>query len=221
MASVKREYRQSVRADKTASTRRRIVEAAVRLHATAGPAETSLAAVAREAGVSRPTLYSHFPDEASLVQACTRHWMSLDPPPDPAGWLQITEPRQRTVTALNEIYGHYARNEQMIGNVLRDMDRVESMRSFNLPRVQESFAAMNEILSSAFDDPPDRAVRRRAAVSVAISFHTWKSLVIAEGLTNAVAADLMAHSVATVEPNHGPPSNPSGDPAGFEAPSPN
>ena len=181
-----------------ASTRRRIVEAAIELHGTVGPARTSLSAVARKAGVSRPTLYSHFPDEASLFHACTMHWMSREPPPDPAAWLEVGDPRRRIGSALSEIYSHYARNEQMIGNVLRDMYLVESMRSLNVPLVEELFAAMTEILASAFDDGADLAVRRRAIVSVAISFNTWKSLVRIEGLTNEEAADLMAQLVACV-----------------------
>jgi AcrR family transcriptional regulator len=198
VSGVNRQYRQSVRAKKTASTRERIVEAAIQLHGTVGPAHTSLSAVARKAGVSRPTLYSHFPDEASLFHACTRHWMSRDPPPNPAAWLEIDDPRQRIGTALGEIYTHYTRNERMIGNVFRDMYLVESMRSFNVPLVEASFAAMTEILGSPFHDTPDLAVRRRATVSVAISFNTWKSLVKSEGLTNQEAAELMAHLVACV-----------------------
>ncbi len=198
MTGVNRQYHQKVRARKTALTRQRIIEAAVELHGTLGPANTSLSAVARKAGVSRPTLYSHFPDEASLFQACTMHWMSQDPPPDPAAWLEIDDSRERISTALSEIYSHYARNEQMIANVFRDMHQVDSMRSFNVPLVEESFAAMTQILISAFDDGPDLAVRRRAIVSVAISFNTWNSLAKTEGLTNEKAADLMAHLVACV-----------------------
>lgn len=195
---VNRQYHQSVRAEKTASTRQRIVETAIELHGTVGPANTSLSAVARKAGVSRPTLYSHFPDEASLFHACTMHWMSQDPPPDPTAWLKIDDSGQRIGTALSEIYSHYARNEQMIGNVFRDMYLVESMRSFNVPLVEESFAAMTEIIGSAFDDGSDVAVRRRAMVSVAIGFNTWKTLIKVGGLTNEEATDLMAHLVACV-----------------------
>ena len=198
MSSVNRPYRQSLRSQQTASTRQRIVEAAIELHGTVGPAKTSLAAVARKAGVSRPTLYAHFPDEASLFRACTMHWLSHDPPPDPAAWLKIDDPRRRVGTALNEIYAHYARNEQMTGNVLRDMYLVESMRSFNVPLVERSFAAMREILGSAFGDGPDLAVRRRAMLSVALSFSTWRSLVRTEGLASEEAADLMARLVVCV-----------------------
>lgn len=198
MTGVNRQYRQSVRAEQTASTRQRIVEAAIELHRTVGPAQTSLSEVARTAGVSRPTLYSHFPDEASLLHACTNHWMSQDPPPDPAAWREIDEPRERTGAALREIYSHYARNEQMIGNVFRDMHLVESMRAFNVPLVERAFTATTETICSAFEDESDVAVRRRAAVSVAIGFDTWKSLVGAGRLTDEEAADLMAHLVACV-----------------------
>jgi AcrR family transcriptional regulator len=198
VTDVNRQYRQSTRAEKTASTRQRIVEAAIELHGTVGPANTSLSAVAREAGVSRPTLYSHFDDEASLFRACTMHWMSQDPPPDPAAWLEIDDPIERTGTALREIYSHYTRNEQMTSNVFRDMYLVESMRSFNVPIVEASFEAMTEIIGSAFDDGPDLTVRRRAIVSVAIAFNTWRSLVKTEGLTNDEAGDLMAHVIACV-----------------------
>ena len=126
------------------------------------------------------------------------HWMSHDPPPDPAAWLEIVDSRQRISIALREVYSHYTRNEQMIGNVFRDMYLVESMRSFNVPLVEESFAAMTQILSSSFDDGPDLAVRRRAIVSVAISFDTWKRLVKTEGLSNEKAADLMVNLVVCV-----------------------
>ena len=198
MESVKRPYRQKARAEKAASTRRSIVEAAVRLHESVGPAQTSLSAVAREAGISRPTLYAHFADEEALFRACTEHWLQQDPPPDPAVWLQISDPVERVATALSEIYSHYARNEQMIENVFRDMYLVDSMRSFNVPLVEGTFAAMTEILSAPFADRPEIADRRRAMVSVAISFDTWQRMVGSGGLSDQEAANLMAGAVVCV-----------------------
>lgn len=196
MAEVKRRYRQSTRAEKAAATRQRIVEAAVELHGTVGPANTSLSAVARRAGVSRPTLYAHFPDEASLFQACTMHWMGQDPPPDPSAWQAIEDPRERVVTALTELYAHYSRNDQMLENVFRDMHLVDSMRSFNVPLVEGAFAAMTEVLSSPFDDEPGSAARRGAVVSLALSFDTWQVVARDRGLGSEDAAQLMAHLVA-------------------------
>ncbi|MFP5333593.1 MAG: TetR/AcrR family transcriptional regulator [Acidimicrobiia bacterium] len=195
MGDVNREYRQTTRAERAAETRRRIVAAAVELHRSLGPAATSLSAVAREAGVSRPTLYAHFPDEASLFQACTMHWLSQDPPPDPTAWTQIDDPAERVAVALGEIYSHYGRNEELIDNVFRDMYVVESMRSFNVPLMEAAFAAMTEVLTTAFGDDEGRASRRRAVVAVAISFDTWKVLVVRQGLDERVAVELMTQLV--------------------------
>lgn len=195
MTEVKRRYRQSARSEQAAATRQRIVEATVELHSTVGPANTSLSAIARKASVSRPTLYAHFPDEAALLQACTMDWMGQDPPPDPTVWWTIDDSYKRVTTALTEIYSHYSRNEQLLENVFRDMYLVHSMRSFNVPLVESSFAQMTEVLSFAFDDAPPLAVRREAMVAVAISFDTWKALA-ERGLSTEDAAGLMADVVA-------------------------
>jgi AcrR family transcriptional regulator len=194
---VKRQYRQTDRAQLTAATRQRIVEAAVQLHRTVGPANTSLSAVAREAGVSRPTIYAHFPDEASLFKACTLHWMTRDPPPDPAAWSTIDDPIERLRTALRQLYSHFARNEQLIENVLRDMYRVDSMRSFNVPLIERSFEQMAAILSSAFGDRPEARPRREALTDLAIRFDTWQLLVRGRGLSTEDAVEIMAHAVNT------------------------
>ena len=77
-----RSYRLGRRADKQAETRQRIVEAAVDLHSTLGPARTSVAQIAARAGVQRHTDYAHFPDERSLFLACSGLALARDPLPD-------------------------------------------------------------------------------------------------------------------------------------------
>ena len=66
-----RKYTLKKRADQQAQTRQRIVEAAVDLHGSVGPAATTISMVAERAGVQRHTLYAHFPDERSLFLACS------------------------------------------------------------------------------------------------------------------------------------------------------
>ncbi|MGH3440685.1 MAG: hypothetical protein ACRDUY_01300 [Nitriliruptorales bacterium] len=122
--------------------------------------------------------------------------MSQDPPPDPTAWSTIEDPRERVATALKELYSHYARNEQMLENVFRDMYLVDSMRAFNVPLVEGSFEHMTEVLSSAFDDESGLAGRRKAIVAVAVSFDTWKVLVSERGLGDEDAAELMTGAVA-------------------------
>jgi hypothetical protein len=52
-APAARSYRMRKRAEDVAATRRRIVEAAVHLHGTIGPAATTISALADQAGVTR------------------------------------------------------------------------------------------------------------------------------------------------------------------------
>jgi hypothetical protein len=55
---VTRTYTLKKRAASQAETRRRIVEAAVELHSTIGPARTTFSMLAEQAGVQRHTLYA-------------------------------------------------------------------------------------------------------------------------------------------------------------------
>src|SRR5918999_1473717 len=95
-----RPYRQKVRAEGKAETRQRIIEAAVALHLERGPAQTSMNAIAERAGVNRVTIYRHFPDARTLLEACSTHARRLNPPPDLDAWRRIDDPRRRTEAAL-------------------------------------------------------------------------------------------------------------------------
>ena len=64
-----RAYKQGKRAEAAGETRRRIVDATIDLHRTLGPSRTTVAEIARKAGVGRVTVYKHFPDDAALVMA--------------------------------------------------------------------------------------------------------------------------------------------------------
>jgi AcrR family transcriptional regulator len=64
-----RRYRSPRRAAQAAETRRQIVEAAHRLFAERGLGSTSIADVARAAGVAAPTIYASFASKAGLLLA--------------------------------------------------------------------------------------------------------------------------------------------------------
>src|ERR671921_2339620 len=102
-----RTYTLKRRAEQQADTRRRIVEAAVDLHCSVGPALTTLSMIAERAGVQRHTLYAHFPDERSLFLACSGLTLERDPLPDPAPWRSIADAQERLRVALAEVYGWY------------------------------------------------------------------------------------------------------------------
>lgn len=67
-----RAYRSELRQEQTEETRARIVDATMRVMAT-GLASLSIPAVAREAGVSVPTIYRHFRTKRELLAAVYPH----------------------------------------------------------------------------------------------------------------------------------------------------
>ena len=74
-----RPYNSETRRRKQAELRERIAAAAAELHAQQGAVATSNADIARQAGVSLPTVYSHFPSQDDLLGACTAHVASRAP----------------------------------------------------------------------------------------------------------------------------------------------
>src|SRR3954467_11162965 len=109
-----RPYEQKARAEAAAETRRRIVEATVALHEEVGPARTTVAEIARRAGVQRLTVYNHFPQDADLFGACSGHWATAHPPPDPGPWAAIDDPDTRLRRAIIDTYTWFAENEAML-----------------------------------------------------------------------------------------------------------
>src|SRR6185436_14217691 len=117
-----RTYTLKKRAEQQAETRRRIVEAAVELHGSLGPARTSLSMVAERAGVQRNTLYAHFPDERALLMACSAMAVERSPPPEAGRWRELADRGTRLRAGLAAVYGWYGANAQLLGCVLRDVE---------------------------------------------------------------------------------------------------
>jgi AcrR family transcriptional regulator len=191
-----RRYRKRARADAEAETRRRITEAAVKLHGSVGPARTTIKGVAEEAGVQRATVYRHFPDEEALFAACSAHWGALNPAPNPEPWAAIKDPDERLRTALGELYAWYERGEQMLTNVVRDAALVPAMRVATGGR-RTAMAAYTEVLMAGRRERGRRRERVSAAIGHALDFTTWRSLVSEQGLDTEEAVSLMAGLVAS------------------------
>src|SRR6476619_6543291 len=85
-SSKSRAYTMRARQENVDQTRLRITEATMQLHEEVGPAATTVSAIAELAGVTRLTVYRHFPDDDALIAACSAHWRGLHPAPDLAGW---------------------------------------------------------------------------------------------------------------------------------------
>ena len=84
-----RSYQLKRRAERQDQTRQRIIEAAIELHQTIGPAATTVSEIAERAEVGRVTVYRHFPDEPSLARACSGQYLSATPSPIPTAGVSL------------------------------------------------------------------------------------------------------------------------------------
>jgi AcrR family transcriptional regulator len=185
-----RPYRLRARADSMDRTRARIRQAAIELHGSIGPAATTMSAVAERAGVTRATLYRHFPNEQALFTACSTEWRRANPAPNPDQWREIPDPYDRLRTALPQLYSWYRSAEAMRANLLRDLATLPSPIRHGI----ESYPrAVADVLDSAW---PRRSRLRRAAIAHAVAFETWQSLAH-EGLSDVEAAKLIIGLVST------------------------
>ncbi|MGH3736484.1 MAG: TetR/AcrR family transcriptional regulator [Micromonosporaceae bacterium] len=185
-----RNYRKRSRAEAEAGTARRIARAALELHETVGPARTTIADIARRAGVSRVTVYSHFPDELALLGACTGIWAQEHPPPDLDVVATASDPEAATRTTLGAFYHWYDDNEAMLGNSVRDATLVPALaqlhQSTSIPYQNEA----RDRLLSGFALHSRHREEVRALIGLALDFHTWRALTRTGGLSTDHAADL-------------------------------
>jgi AcrR family transcriptional regulator len=194
----RRPYRQKVRAERQAETRQRIIESAVALHLERGPAQTSINAVAERAGVNRVTVYRHFPDARTLLEACSLHARRLNPPPDLNRWRRIDDPRQRTEVALTQLYDYFRRTEAAWSNVLRDAELAPLVKEMAEERRLAYLREARDVLLAAW---PKRRARRpllRAVLGLAVDFRTWQTLARREELDDRTAVALMAHLATAI-----------------------
>ena len=184
-----RTYTMKRRAAGQAETRQRIVEAAVELHCTVGPSQTTVSMIAERAGVQRHTFYAHFPDDRSLWMACSNLFFERDPMPDAAPWPAIVDVSVRLRTALTELYVWYARNADSVATIQRDAERHALTREVNTLRVAPVFGAYHATLGAGLN------AKQRAMLPLALNFHTWRTLALESGMSPDAAADAMTRSV--------------------------
>lgn len=182
MSSDRGKYRLKARAVRREQTRARIVAATVELHEEVGPAHTTIAEIARRAGVQRLTVYSHFPESRDLLRACQGHFLAAHPPPAIAPGAGTESHLQALQRALTDLYRWYRdnlaieRHVQHDRHVLPELD--ELMRQNADRQILAAASAYSAVLAG--DQRRQKAVTR--LLCVAFDFRTWE-------LLNATGAD--------------------------------
>ena len=182
----------SGRADQVNRTRTRIVEATVHLHATIGLAATTVAAIAEQAGVTRLTVYRHFPDTDELFVACSQHWSAQQVQPDVAAWKRELGPRRRLRLGLADLYRFYRGGQAMLTNVDRDREVLPlAVRE----AVEGTNIGLRDVLLQPFAARGASRRRLSAVLGHAVAFGTWRSLCVEQGLSDREAVDVMTELV--------------------------
>jgi AcrR family transcriptional regulator len=185
MSTEKRRYELKARAETQQATRTRIAAAAAALHEEVGVAKTTVADIARRAGVQRLTVYNHFPDLHALLPACSAHWLAEHPRPDLGAAFALEDPAERLRTVLTLLYGWYRENAPMQRRVFGERATVPELDAWMARSTDVGLAELAAGLSAAFDEAGAHAV-----VALALDFWTWQRL-DREGLDDAAAAALM------------------------------
>jgi AcrR family transcriptional regulator len=176
------------RAERQDETRQRIVDAAIALHTTIGPARTTVSAIAERAGVQRHTVYSHFPDDRALGLACSGCHVERNPLPDPAAWRATTDPEERLRRGFEEVYAYYAQNGEGLAPILRDAEGDALTRELLDLRFRPAFEGMRDALAEPFHARGARRTRLIATLDLFLHLHTW--LLLARTTTTAEAVEI-------------------------------
>lgn len=193
-----RKYELKARARSQERTRRRIAEAAAKLHEEVGPARTTVAEIARRAAVSRLTVYKHFPDNASLYPACSAHYLTEHPLPDFEAALSLDDPVERVRSLLLTVYGGLYREQwKMMHNLQRDRRLDPALDEFMRANSDAALGGLADALTAGFELDQDRAADVRVMARVGLDFWTWERLT-GEGSDDEQAAELMTEAIAAL-----------------------
>jgi AcrR family transcriptional regulator len=194
MSTQTRRYELKARAESQRETRDRIAKATAELHEQKGVAHTTVAEIARRAGVTRLTVYNHFADLSELLPACAAHYERLHPVPDFGSVLLQADPGERVSGVLTGLYRWYRETEPMYGKLFSDRASVPELDRFLQQNVDRMLAELADDLASGFAVRGRQAERLHALIRLSLDFWTWDRLARG-GLGDDAAADLMASTV--------------------------
>jgi AcrR family transcriptional regulator len=148
------------------------VEASVALHGSIGLAATAIAAIADKAGVTRLTVYRHFPDETALFNACSAHWLSQQLP-DPGAWSRIGDPIERLQAGLADVYRYYRASA---GDAHPRLPGLHHDAQAHQQAWRHRDTRHRDVLAAPFGGTGDQQRQICTVIGHATSFWTWRSL---------------------------------------------
>lgn len=194
----KRSYRLRRRAESQDRTRQKIVDAAIDLHQAKGLAATTMSDIAARARVGKVTVYRHFPDEAALVGACSGQYFQRHPLPDLGGWQSIEDPVERLRGGLRDTYRYHRETEPMMTRIMAEARDLPVMEPYHA-----HWRRAAEILADPWPGSGRDQKLLKAALTLALSFDTWRLLVRTRRLTDDEAVEVMMRLTHECGPDAG------------------
>jgi AcrR family transcriptional regulator len=185
-----RTYRSELRAEQAEATRTRILDAAVRV-ISQGVALVSIPAVAREAGVSVPTVYRHFATKRDLLAAVYPHVVRR------AGLSDLAIPR--SMDELLDGLPAYIERVDSLGDLARvamASPASEEVRALNMP---DRLAMFRRIADSAVPGltkaDRDRIARLLVILTASSALRLWRDQLGSSVQEVADDVDWVIHAV--------------------------
>jgi AcrR family transcriptional regulator len=167
--AAERPYRSQLRADQTDATRARILDATVRVMAR-GIATLSMPAVAREAGVSVPTVYRHFATKPDLIAAIYPHVLrraSLGRPDPPRSLDELRG-------SLRAYFDH-VESFDVVARAAQASPVADEMRRLTMPDRLAIFRRLTDsIQPPASDVVRDRIARLLVVLTQSSALRLWR-----------------------------------------------
>lgn len=169
-----RRYRSAVRDDAMAETVRRIVAAAVALHAEKGALATTHSDIAERAGVAVPTVYKHFATRADLVPACMGEVARTTPRVDLQAILEEPDFDRRLALLVDAVYGRHAYCAPWTRWTVVDAPKLRELAAAVEASEQRLEDLIRGVLAPAFNGKVPRPPL--AVAKVLLGFSSWQEL---------------------------------------------
>jgi AcrR family transcriptional regulator len=164
------------REESFAQTNRRIVEAAIALHAERGVLDTSWQDIAERASVSPVTVYRHFRSPRQLIPACARSFVdSVEPMTESealAAFGDLKSPREKLAKLIREDCACYERGREWFRAATRERDLIPELDEV----VTEAETTLAILIRAALEGTNPSA-ELLGALRALIDFPFWWSLV--------------------------------------------
>lgn len=170
LGELARKYVMLKRREMVDETRRQIAKATFELHASVGPACTTMAMVADRAGLPRQTVYRNFRNQLELFRSCIAFGLEKAPAPDPKRWLTLPAGTERIRFGLTELYQWFEAHEPVMTNSFRDYGAVPVLAKAMEPLAKLGREMHKVLVKGAGGEPAP------ALISLAIDFPTWRKL---------------------------------------------